>query len=471
MLENFRTKLSNIIAPKEQRAQMTVHEDDNTFYIGDHASGLYRDRFDYDRATILSECLRAWRVSPIARRVVKLYTEFIVGEGFTIKCDHAATDKFLQTWWNHPLNKLNEQIPQWCDELTRSGNLFPLITAVDDGMTFVRMVPTELIKEIETMPNDIFQETRYTSTLEGQAPWNTYDPSEPVFQAGNGFASIQAKAFMLHYTTNKPVGVNWGEPDLAPLLPWIGRYSTWLEDRVRLNHWRSAFMYVVRGTYKSEEERQKRENQINANPPKSGSVLVMNAANGEDWGILSANLDAFDASVDGLALKKMIALGLGIPIHYLAEPESSTSTTAEAAGTPTFRAIEQKQTNFIAMIRDMATIAVKVRKEVDRRVNPNAKIEIGAPDITERDNSNLALAASRIAPVMAELFDREMVDENEVLRQTYRMSGEVYEPKPGMKGKGKRRPLVRPASSQPGGTAPEPGEEIDPNDKEPENNA
>ena len=427
----------------EVREKMTVRESDNTFFTGDHASGLYRDRFEYDRGTILGECLRAWRVSPIARRIVKIYTEFMVGEGLNVKTEHTATQKFLTEWWNHPLNKLNEQIPQWCDERTRAGNLFFLVTATPDGMTFIRSVPSELILEIQTAQNDIFQETYYVPVIEGDSPWPAYDPSKPIFN-GEGEESV---SFMLHYTTNKPVGTNWGEPDLAPLLPWIGRYSSWLEDRVRLNRFRTAFMYVVRGSYSSEGERAARERQLRANPPQSGSILVLNTANGEEWGILSANLDAFDASVDGLTLKKMIALGAEMPVHYLAEPESSTSTTAEAAGTPTFRALEQKQTEFLSWIQDMATIAVKVRKEVDRRVNPNAKIEIGAPDITERDNATLALAASRIEPVMQDLFDREMVEADEVMRLTYRMAGEVYEPKGTIKGK--RKPLIMPNQQQP----------------------
>lgn len=460
LLTNIRARLASAIAPKTNRAQMTVREDDNTFYIGDHASGLYRDRFDYDRATILSECLRAWRVSPIARRLVKLTTEFIVGEGFAIKSDHKATNTFLLEWWSHPLNRLDDQIPEWCDELSRSGNLFFLVSVTSDGMSFVRCVPSELIKEIQTADNDVFQETYYTSILEGQAPWKAYDPTEPIFSDVS-----DTTYFMLHYTVNKPVGVNWGEPDLAPLLPWIGRYSTWLEDRVRLNHWRSAFMYVVRGNYENEAARKKREGEINATPPKPGSVLVMNASAGEDWGILAANLDAFDASVDGMALKRMIALGWGFPMHYLAEPEGSTNTTAEHAGTPTFRTLKAKQQRIVKIIEEIASIAVRARKEMDRRVNPKAKIEVVTPDITERDNASLALAAARIEPVVTDLFDREMVEADEVLRMTYRMGGEVYEPQG--KIKGKRRPLKPVGSQDNTGGAPvvEPPQE--PDEKEP----
>ena len=54
-------------------------------------SGMYRDRYDYDRQTIFSECLRAWRVNPIARRIVKLISMFIVGAGIEVKSDNKHT--------------------------------------------------------------------------------------------------------------------------------------------------------------------------------------------------------------------------------------------------------------------------------------------------------------------------------------------------------------------------------------------
>src|SRR5512136_366200 len=108
-------------------AQLTttgLHETDDTFYPGSNMSSLYRDRYDYDRQTILAECMRAWRVNPIARRIVKLISMFVVGEGINIQSDHKATNDYLQTWWNHPLNHIGRKCISFCDEATRSGNLF-----------------------------------------------------------------------------------------------------------------------------------------------------------------------------------------------------------------------------------------------------------------------------------------------------------------------------------------------------------
>jgi hypothetical protein len=189
----------------------------------------------------------------------------------------------------------------------------------------------------------------------------------------------------------------------------------------------------------------------------------------------SPNLDSGDAEKDGLALKKMIAIGAGVPTHYLAEPESSTRTTAEAAGTPTFRGLEQTQQFFLDILTEIATLAVTHRKQFDRRVNPAAKIEAIGPDITERDNSSLALAVSRVYPAFSELFDREGIDEKELLRVVYRMAGEVQTVEPHAM---KRRPLkpVSPGQQptgkpgQPvGAKAPKDPGEVDPNQSPDEN--
>ena len=164
-------------------------------------------------------------------------------------------------------------------------------------------------------------------------------------------------------------------------------------------------------------------NARSANPPDPGSVLVTDET--EKWSIINPQLQSSEADEDGLALKKMIAVGAGMPVHYFAEPESSTKTTAEAAGTPTFRGLEQTQTIFLSILEELAKMAVLYRKPFDRRVKSSSKIEAVGPDITERDNSILALAASRVYPAFSEIFDRGGIDEKELLRVSYRMSGEV----------------------------------------------
>jgi hypothetical protein len=441
-------KLANANEALEMALAASPITDNNFFPTG--MSGSYTDRNTWDRKVIFAEALRAWRVNPIARRIVRLMRSFILGKGLKINCDDPDTEKYLRLWWSDPLNQFKKNIKRWMDENTRTGNLFFLYTVQENGMTTVRAVPAEQIEEIESKENDIEQEVKYNKDSTGTEFWPAYDKD------------IDQKSFMLHFASNQPVGSCWGEGDLAPVLAWIGRFSTWLEDRVRLNHFRSVFMYIVQGNYKSTKEKLDRQKEINANPPKPGTVLVTDPS--EQWGIMSANLDAFDASMDGMSIKKMIAAGVGLPLHYLAEPEGSTQTTAEAAGTPTFRTLEETQDELFDMLVEMARIALEVKAKKDKTIKPDAVITISGPDITERDNATLALALGRAYPNLADLFDREAIDDKEFLRLVYKTFAEVWknEKAPTIK----RKPLVKPG--QDGGSSPIADPVTDPTDpKEP----
>ncbi len=433
---------------------------------------LDRDRRAPDRDEALRDALEAWRVNPLARRIVSLTTQYVVGAGLALACPHPPTHAFLQAWWGHRLNRLEVRVSEWCDELTRSGNLIVLVSTDAAGMSYVRGLPASQVQEIVTRPNDVEQAVRVIEkprwglevggqksevgqghglpTSDFRHPtsdlrhWPIYDPAADAPDANGAWPTVA-----LHYAINRPVGAAWGESDLAPLLRWLARYANWLEDRARLNRHRQSFVYVVRGLFKSAAERLARQAELNARPPTPGSILVTDA-NTEAWGVLHPQLDSFEAGEDGLALKKMIAAGSGNPLHFLAEPESATRTTAEAAGGPTFRHYEQRQRYFMWLLRDVAQVVVARRAQVDWRVRLGhetndegrgtklaatgslgsqatpalAAITASGADISARDNAELAQATAAIAAAFAGVRDRGLIDDAEYLRMVYRFAGE-----------------------------------------------
>lgn len=405
-------------ANPEKHAQLSA-EMDSTFLIGRAKSG--ESVYEYDRERLLRDAYTAWRVNPLARRIVELTSQYAVGGGVAFSCEHPGTAVFLKTFWEHPLNKMPMRLYEWCDELTRTGNLFLLLSSDAAGMTYVRAVPTMQIKHIQTRANDVEQEISYEvqdgDNLLETRTWKAYDAEQDGLSSGQPFQTV-----MLHYTINRAAGSLWGESDLAPLLKWIGRYASWLEDRARLNHFRTAFLYIVHGSYASEAERRARQAALNSAPPTPGSILVTDQ--GESWEVLNPELDADEAGSDGLAIKKMLAAGAGIPMHFLAEPEGSTRTTAEAAGGPTYRRFEQRQRQFLWMLGDLLKAVLQRRSLVDRRVTAEAEVTLHAADISARDNLSLATAANNILPTLCELRNRSLIDDAELLRLAYRFCGE-----------------------------------------------
>ena len=397
-------------------------ETENTFTLGSRWGEHPADRYAPDREELQRQALEAWRVNPLARRIVGLTSQYVVGGGISFSCPHTPTAAFLRTFWEHPLNRMAVRVYEWCDELTRSGNLFLLLSTDASGMSYLRAVPTQRVRAIHSRSNDLDQETAYEllpdagGALEGQII-PAYLPAENTSGEDKGFPAV-----MLHYAINRPVGAQWGESDLAPLLRWLSRYAAWLEDRARLNRFRTAFLYIVRSRFSSEAERRARQSSLNIAPPSPGSILVCDES--ENWETLHPRLEADDANQDGLALKKMLAAGAGIPLHFLAEPESSTRTTAEAAGGPTYRHFEQRQRFFLWLLQDVLRAVVNRRSQVDSHVSRLAQVSLSGADISARDNISLAMAASNITPVLREARDRGLIDDAEFLRLLYRFCGE-----------------------------------------------
>ncbi|PKN85383.1 MAG: hypothetical protein CVU46_11275 [Chloroflexi bacterium HGW-Chloroflexi-8] len=409
-----------------------------------------RDRQPYDHQSILQQSLLAWRTNPLARRIVGLTSQYVVGGGIRIQCDHPATQRFLDQWWQADLNQCALRVYEWCDELTRSGELFFLLSTDLAGMSYVRAVPAAQIERIETTQNDLQQEICFvqsaTTPFEEAQSWPCVDALNDQPDRDGRYATV-----MLHFAINRPVGAVRGESDLAPILRWLNRYAAWLEDRARLNRYRNAFYFVVRSRFVSENERAARQATFNLTPPSPGSILVTDES--EQWDVIHPRLESNDANADGLAIKKMIAAGAGLPLHFLAEPESSTRTTAEAAGGPTFRHFEQRQQFFCEMIRQLARVSLNRRAHYDSSLNPLASLQVMGADLSARDNASLAIATRAASRTFTDLFDRGLIGEQELLRMVYRFAGEVVNPD--LVGKGSPSAARRPP--QGGNTNPKDG--------------
>jgi len=401
--------------------QLSLEETDNTLLVGAWQAGeSQRDRLAYDREQVLADCMDAWRFNPLARRITELTTTYVTGGGFVLSCPHAATQAFLERFWNHRLNHLSLRAGELSDELVLSGNLFLLLSTDASGMSYLRVIPSADIARIESSQTDIEQELFYVGKpgLDGdERIYPAYQPGRDRPGEGGAFSPV-----MLHYAVNRPVGSQWGESDLAPVLKWLSRYSAWLEDRVRLNRFRNAFVYVVRARFANESARLNRQAQLALHPPAPGSVLVTDE--NEEWSVIAPKLEALDASSDGLAIKKMIAAGVGLPLHFLAEPESSTKTTAEASGNPTYRRFAERQRAMCWFLRDLLRVAVERRAYFDPGVDPAAQISVSGGDISARDNAELADAGQKAAAIASGLHEKGLISSEEMLRLVYRFMGE-----------------------------------------------
>jgi hypothetical protein len=282
-----------------------------------------------------------------------------------------------------------------CDELSRAGDLFVLLFRNrGDGMSYIRFLTKDRIVRIETVKNDWETELVYFEKGDTGESRRWYSPNSGRVRT--------AKAICLHYAINRPVGALMGEGDLTTVIPWLLRYSRMLGDRVRL-HWATrAFLWLVTVP----TNRIKEKSAQYAKPPDTGSIVVKDE--GESWEPVNPRLQGLDASYDMKAVRGMVDAGSGYPPHWRGEAWDVNLATAQAMQGPSERHLLRRQNHFVHLLEDILYHGYQRAVEIDKAPPlPSDRyaelFKVDLPDITRRDNAELAGAARELADALDKL--------------------------------------------------------------------
>jgi predicted transcriptional regulator len=310
------------------------------------------------------------------------------------------------------MNQMDLRLEAMCDELTRAGELFPVLFTNDyDRMTYVRFIPARQVNEIETDKEDLERELRYHrlgTVHDIQGTWwasrHTAEPGDPM---------------ALHYAVNRAIGCVRGEGDLLPVLPWAKRYTAWLKDRVRLNRARvEGGLWDV--TIEDETKVEEKRKQYGTSPPEQGSVIVHGPQ--EKWQALDLKIDSGDAKEDGKVIRLAVATGAGIPLHFMSEGESATKATAAFMGGPTFRHYRSRQEYFCHILCDIISQAYRLS---GKRYYSDLRLKVTVTDIEERDNKVMAESAKTIVEALSAMKAQGWVTDEIAISLAFKFAGEI----------------------------------------------
>jgi hypothetical protein len=380
---------------------------------------------DQDYATsaqLYRDALEATRKNPLAKAILDITTDFVIGDGISISSSHGRLQTFIDRFWNHPQNRIDQRLQAMSDELVRAGDLFVvLFRNPADGMSYIRFVTKEQIVHIETADNDWERELEYHQVQD--------DPLNPkIWLSPNHPAAAESDAIMLHYSVNRPVGASIGEGDLDTIIPWLLRYSRMLEDRVRM-HWaiRSFLWFVTVPTNKVEAKKAEY-----SRPPEAGSIVVKDDA--EDWDVKSPTLRASDARHDLQAVRQMID-AVGYPPHWRGEGGDANLATANAMQLRPERHLRRRQNYLVFVLQDiiyqsfLRAAAIGMQNATRPRASFHKLFSANISDISRADNESLARATNQLALAFGQTF--EWIDPAEsttlaklALRMFFKFAGE-----------------------------------------------
>jgi hypothetical protein len=394
---NWRERLAGWLAQNSVQATPVGHQGDGLTF---RPAGTSLDKPWHELYLEFTDAREAWQKNPLARRMVGLVTSYTVGQGITLHSDYRPLQRFIDDFWHH--NRMPLRLDEWSDELARSGELFPvLFTNPASGMSTLRTVPACLIEAVDSDPEEYERELcfRETTTALSGGP----GASEKWWQ-GPGNRPDFSTPLMLHYAVNRPTGAVRGESDLAPILPWLRRYSRWLEDRVRLNAAMRAFLWIVRAPARLHGELAERYR----TPPEAGTVIIADKDN-EEWQAVTPNLHANDAEKDGRAMRWMVvAGGPGTALLDIGEGEDSNLATGQAMAEQRRRFLRRRQAYLAWLLVDLILQAWRRYGAATGgryRTVTAQDIHVNLPDISPEDNGHLASAAAALVTSLAGLAD------------------------------------------------------------------
>lgn len=376
----------NAIKSLAKLASVSVRVDDSPGW--GRVSGQPHERTAGEIQELYEDTLEAWRKNPIAKRIVDITTDYVVGDGIRLTSPNRWLNAYIDGFWTHQKNMMPLRLEGMCEELTRGGNLLPLLFLNEaDGMSYIRFVTIDQVRDIITLPSDWETITEIAATRPGRMEPDKWKTQHVAANEGNAVISL--------YPINKPIGALTGEGDLATVIPWLLRYSRMLEDRVRLNWAVRTFLWFVKvqsGQVEAKREQYKK-------PPEAGSVIVHD--DGEEWDMKTPNLHANDASHDMSATRRMIYAATGYPPHWYGE-QGSNLAEARAMQSPAERHLRRRQLYFTYILQDLIVQGYK-RVNLVRNVpklptsDYNKLFSVQMPDLSREDNGVLAESAYKLS--------------------------------------------------------------------------
>ena len=147
---------------------------DDEFFVG-VSPNSFRDRTEGNLQVTFENSLQAWRENALARRIVNLYTQYVVGPGCKVECDNENAAAFLEKFWMPEKGYLKDVLSGTnADEQLRCNQIWAV------SMSFIMPDETQALAIVNTVE-------KYLRTDRGLRTLSPEDPEYHGFYGGKQF--------------------------------------------------------------------------------------------------------------------------------------------------------------------------------------------------------------------------------------------------------------------------------------------
>lgn len=315
-------------------------------------------KFEFSREAlrlITRESRLLFLKNPLIRRGVLTRTNYVFGQGMTIKARNANVDAIVQAFLADPKNKaeLTADVAQQerDQDLQVEANLFFVFFRNTNGDTRIRTIPFDEIEDVICNPEDRREPWYYLRRVGNYGKpdtWTLYpdfqyrSQQKPArLKLGTEHANIEANIEwekpVYHVRVNPATDSPFGVSTTYSSQDWAKAYNTFLEDWATIVHayarwaWKLTAKASKIPAIKAQlESRLGTGGAIPQPAPATGSVFASESTTMEPFRTAGATTSA----EDGRRLLLMTCAGSGIFEHYYGDPATGNLATAKSMDRP-----------------------------------------------------------------------------------------------------------------------------------------
>jgi hypothetical protein len=364
--------------------------------------------------------------NPIARRIIDIQTEFVLGEGISVTSEDPNVDAVLRRHWMHPTNDWASKafarfrdlrlFGEACWTVAETPGTGTVVLGVIDPERIARVVhdsvqvdepDTIVIKSnIATGKEQFFKVIRYDPLMDG------FDATLPP-----GY-----EALCFYFRINNVATATRGLSDLFGLIDYLDAIDqfTWSQtERARIAN-AMVWDITIKGGQQPDVDAEIKRIRTQQ-PTRPGGVNVH--SDSIEWQLLSPNLGATEAETMIKILMRTVLGGAGLPEHYFAKGDETNRATAQEQSDPVIKRMTAIQREFVSMIDRVLRYQYDRARQKDSSLKALSLEEpvpwrIDHPDMSVKDVAKIAAGFGQVTAALAEA-ERQGYVSNETARRAF----------------------------------------------------
>lgn len=343
-----------------------------------------------------------WDRNPIAKQIVNIQRNYIVGEGWSVAAKDAKVQAVLDAHWFDPINNWDGKIFDRVLMLSLMGEMcFSVAVQESNGLVRLGYVDPSAVKAVRPNPKNfeildtIVLNSGKAGTTDKYLKAVTYDlKTGKMVGLRDGDTTPKGDPYEsagFFWAINKPAAATRGRSDLYSLVDYMDAWDQFLWNRVE----RSAFLnaWFTDVTIEGWDQKKIQAWLDTQEPPRPGTMRAHNDK--VTYQTVQPEFQSHDAQGEEQIIRSPILVGAGLPQHWLyGVGDDANRASAYEMADPPIRMMRTRQLMFKRMLETILRYQIDEAERHGQLTGVPAgdlyEYEVICPEISKRDQGKIA---------------------------------------------------------------------------------